>query len=42
MSCTQVSEWHKWIMEGRQEVEDDERPGRPSKSKTEENVEKNQ
>jgi hypothetical protein len=27
-------------MEGREEVEDDERPGHPSTSKTEENVEK--
>jgi hypothetical protein len=27
-------------MEGREEVEDDERPGCPSTSKTEENVEK--
>jgi hypothetical protein len=27
-------------MEGREEVEDDERPGRPLTSKTEENVEK--
>jgi hypothetical protein len=39
MSCTQVFEWHKRFMEGREEVEDDERPGLPS-SKTKENVEK--
>jgi hypothetical protein len=31
---------HKWFMEGQEEVEDDKRPGRPSSSKTEENVEK--
>jgi hypothetical protein len=40
MSRTQVSEWHKWFMKGREEVEDDEHPGRPSTSKTEETVEK--
>jgi transposase len=40
MSRTRVSEWHKRFVEGREEVEDDERPGRPSTSKTEENVEK--
>jgi hypothetical protein len=35
-----VFEWHRWFMEGRGEVEDDKRPGSPSASKTEENVEK--
>jgi transposase len=40
MSRARVSEWHKRFMEDREEVEDDERPGRPSTSKTEENVEK--
>jgi hypothetical protein len=40
MSCTQVFEWHKWLMEGQEEVDDDERLGRPSTSKTEEIVEK--
>jgi hypothetical protein len=35
-----VSEWQKWFMEGREEVEDNECPGHPSKSKTKENVEK--
>jgi hypothetical protein len=40
MSCSQVFEWHKRLLEGREEVEDDERPGRPSTSKTKENVEK--
>jgi hypothetical protein len=33
-------ECHKRFMEGREEVVDDERPGRSSTSKTEENVEK--
>jgi hypothetical protein len=33
-------EWHKWFMEGQEGVEDDERLGCPSTSKTEENVEK--
>jgi hypothetical protein len=40
MSHMQVFEWHKWFMEGRQEVKGDERLGPPSTSKTEENVEK--
>jgi hypothetical protein len=40
MSRTQVSEWHKRFMEGREEVEDNECLGRPSTSKTEEHVEK--
>jgi hypothetical protein len=35
-----VFEWHKWFMEGREEVEDDERLGHPSTSKTEEYVDK--
>jgi hypothetical protein len=39
MSHTRVFEWHKRFMEGQAEVED-ERPGCPSASKTEENVEK--
>jgi hypothetical protein len=42
MSRTRVYEWHKWLMEDREAVEDEERPGRPSTSKTEEIVEKNQ
>jgi hypothetical protein len=42
MSRALVFESHKWFVEGREEVEDDERAGRPSTSKTEENVEKNQ
>jgi hypothetical protein len=40
LSRTRVFEWHKRFMGGREEVEDDERPGRPSTSKTEENTEK--
>jgi hypothetical protein len=40
MSRTRVSERHKRFMEGREEVEDDELPGRPSASQTEENIEK--
>jgi hypothetical protein len=32
------SEWHKRFIEGRGEVEDDERPERPSVSKTKENI----
>jgi hypothetical protein len=35
-----VFEWHKWLMEGQEEAEGDECPGRPSTSKTKENVEK--
>jgi hypothetical protein len=37
---TRVFEWHQRFKEGREEVEDDERPRRPSTSKTEENFEK--
>jgi hypothetical protein len=37
-SRTQVFEWYKLFMEGREEVEDDERPRRPLTPKTEENV----
>jgi hypothetical protein len=40
MSRTRIFEWHKLFIEGREEGEDDERPGRPSTTKTEENVEK--
>jgi hypothetical protein len=40
MSRTRVSERHKRFMEGREEVEEHELPGRPSTSKSEENVEK--
>lgn len=40
MSRTRVFEWHKRFSEGREEVDDDEHPGRPSTSKTDENIEK--
>jgi hypothetical protein len=40
MSATRVFEWHKRFVEGREEVEGDEHPGRPSTSKNEENFEK--
>jgi hypothetical protein len=35
-----VFEWHKRFMEDWEEVQDDERPGHPSTSKTEGNVER--
>jgi hypothetical protein len=40
MSHMRVFEWHKRFMEGWEEVEDVEHPGRPSTSQMEENVEK--
>ena len=40
MSKTRVYEWYKRFQDGREDVEDDKRPGRPSTSKTDENVEK--
>ncbi|GFV86352.1 protein GVQW3 [Trichonephila clavipes] len=40
LSRARVSEWFKRFKDGRQDVEDDSRPGRPSTSKTDENVEK--
>ena len=40
MSKTKVYEWYKRFQDGREDVEDDERPGRPSTSRTDENVEK--
>ena len=40
MSKTRVSEWYKCFQDGREDVEDDERPRRPSTSTTDENVEK--
>lgn len=40
MSRTRVFEWHKRFKEGREDIEDDPRPGRPSTSKTDENIEK--
>ena len=40
MSKTRVYEWYKRLQDGREDFEDDERPGRPSTSTTDENVEK--
>lgn len=40
LSRARVFEWHKRFTEGREEVEDDERPGRPVSSRTEGNVQK--
>ena len=40
MSKTRVYEWYKCFQDGREDIEDDERPGRPSTSTTDENVEK--
>ncbi|GFV37897.1 protein GVQW3 [Trichonephila clavipes] len=40
LSRARVFEWSKRFKDGRQDVEDDSRPGRPSTSKTDENVEK--
>nr|CAH7722444.1 unnamed protein product [Callosobruchus chinensis] len=40
MSRTRVFEWHKRFSEGREEVEDDERTGRPVTSRIEENIKK--
>ena len=40
MSKTRVHEWYKRFQDGREDVEDDERPGRPSTSTTDENVKK--
>ena len=39
MSCSRVFEWHKWFKEGHEDVEDDSRSGRPSMSRTVDNVE---
>lgn len=40
LSRTQVFEWHKRFKEGRDEIEDDPRSGRPSTSTTPENINK--
>ena len=40
MSITCFFEWHKKFKEGREEVEDDHRSGRPSTTRTDENVER--
>ena len=39
LSHTQVSEWFKRFKEGREEIGNDQRPGRPSTSKTDANIE---
>jgi len=38
ISRTRIFEWHKSFKKGREEVEDDHRSGKPSTSRTEENV----
>ncbi|KAJ8942659.1 hypothetical protein NQ318_013372 [Aromia moschata] len=40
LSRTKVFEWFKRFKEGRETAEEDPRPGRPSMSKTNENIEK--
>lgn len=40
MSRTRVFEWYKRFLEGREEVEDEERCGRPVTSRNAENVKK--
>ena len=40
LSRTQVFEWFKRFKEGREEIRDDQCPGRPSTLKTEVNIEK--
>ena len=40
MSRTLLFEWHRRFKERREEVEDDHRSGRPSTSRTDENVER--
>ena len=40
LSRAQVFRWHKSFLEGREQVEDERRAGRPSTSKTDDNVER--
>jgi len=40
LSSAQVIRWHKSFLEGREQVEDEPRAGRPSTSKTDNNVER--
>ena len=40
ISRTRLFEWHRRFKEGREEVEDNHRSGRPSTSRTDENVER--
>ena len=38
MSCARVFEWHQRFRQGEEDVEDKPRSGRPSSSKTDENM----
>jgi hypothetical protein len=40
MSRARVFEWHKRFSEGRESVKDDDRPGRPRTTVTDDNIEK--
>jgi len=40
LSRARILEWHKRFCGGRENVEDDDRPGRPTTSLTNENIEK--
>lgn len=40
LSRARVLEWFKRFQDGREDVQDDSRPGRPSTSKTDDNIEK--
>jgi len=39
LSCTEVFEWLRRFKEGRESIGDDQRPGRPSASETDANIE---
>ena len=39
MSTTQVQLWYNWFKEGREDGNDNVRPGRPSTTTTDENIE---
>ena len=38
LSRTTIFEWHKWFREGRESVKDDECSGRPTTSRTDDNI----
>jgi transposase len=40
MEKSSIAEWHKRFKEGREDMKDDERTGRPKTHRTDENVEK--
>jgi len=40
MSHARVFEWHKRFSEGRESLKDDDRPGRPCTTVTDDNIEK--